>query len=129
MSGIGGTAARPSARAVLAALMTSVGVTGLTAAARDAGLLALVDQHVAAVRESLSRTADQPVPDWLEQLRQEPPPVSAAALAGYAEGVRDAALEYGWQPPPGPVDWSDADWVLVRLVAVCALAREAGIVR
>jgi hypothetical protein len=112
---------------VLAALMTSVGVTGLAAAARDPGLLALVDQHAAAVRESLVGPAESV--DWVNEVRRDGRPLSALALAGYAEGVRDAAIEHGWQPPVGPIDWSGADWVLVRLLAVCALARDAGILR
>ncbi|MEH0973252.1 DUF6401 family natural product biosynthesis protein [Micromonospora sp. CPCC 205546] len=100
-----------SARATLALLSTSVGAEGLAAAAARPGLLALVDQHAAAVRESLDGDRR---------------PLSAAALAGYAEGVRAAALEHGWQPPAAPVDWSAPDWLLTRLLAVCALTRSLG---
>lgn len=88
--------------------MTSVGSAGLEAVARRPGLLAVVDQHAAAVRDSL-----------FGDLR----PLTAVTLAGYAEGERDAAVERGWRPPPHPVDWSAADWVLTRLLAVCDLAR------
>ncbi len=94
-------------QSTLVALANSIGLDGLAAATAEPGLLAVVDQHAAAVRESLH--GDQR-------------PLTAAALAGYAEGVRSAACEHGWQPPTGPVDWSAADWVLVRLLAVCALA-------
>ncbi|MFE9193354.1 DUF6401 family natural product biosynthesis protein [Micromonospora sp. NPDC007208] len=97
-----------SARSTLAALTVSVGTVGLTAAAARPGLLALVDQHAAAVRDSLDGDRT---------------PLTSAALAGYAEGVRTAALEHGWAPPNGPVDWSRPEWLLTRLVAVCALAR------
>ncbi|MEV4121315.1 DUF6401 family natural product biosynthesis protein [Micromonospora sp. NPDC049645] len=97
-----------SARSTLAALTVSVGTVGLTAAAARPGLLALVDQHAAGVRDSLDGD------------RQ---PLTAAALAGYAEGVRAAASEHGWVPPAEPVDWSQPDWLLTRLLAVCALAR------
>ena len=100
-----------SARSVLTALMASVGTTGLPAAARQPALLALLDQHAAAVRDSL----------WGDLQ-----PLSPLALARYAEGVRDAAAEHGWTAPTAPIDWSDADWVLTRLLAVCALARAAG---
>ncbi|MFG1779271.1 DUF6401 family natural product biosynthesis protein [Micromonospora sp. NPDC049048] len=100
-----------SARATLAVLSTSVGAEGLAAAAARPSLLALVDQHAAAVRESLDGDRR---------------PLSAAALAGYAEGVRAAALEHGWQPPTAPVDWSAPDWLLTRLLAVCALTRTLG---
>ncbi|WBB69800.1 DUF6401 family natural product biosynthesis protein [Micromonospora sp. WMMD812] len=101
-------AAVDSARSTLAALTVSVGADGLTAAAERPGLLAMVDQHAAAVRDSLDGDRR---------------PLTVAALAGYAEGVRAAALEHDWRPPTGPADWSAPDWVLTRLLAVCALAR------
>jgi hypothetical protein len=97
-----------SARATLAGLAMSVGSAGLAAAAARPGLLAMVDQHAAAVRDSLDGDRC---------------PLTAAALAGYAEGVRAAALEHGWQPSAGPADWTEPDWLLTRLLAVCALAR------
>ncbi|NJP32513.1 DUF6401 family natural product biosynthesis protein [Micromonospora thermarum] len=96
-----------SARSTLAALSATVGAAGLAAAAVRPGLLALVDQHAAAIRESLGGDRR---------------PLTAAALAGYAEGVRAAAQEHDWQPPAGPVDWSAPDWLLTRLLAVSALA-------
>lgn len=95
------------ARATLAALTVSIGTEGLAVAARRPALLAEVDQHAAAVRDSLGAERR----------------LTVAALAGYADGVRAAATEHGWTPPSGPVDWSAPDWVLVRLLAVCALAR------
>jgi len=49
--------------------------------------------------------------------------LSAMFLAAYAEGVRDAAFKHGWRAPAGPIDWSENDWVLTRLLAVCSLAR------
>lgn len=100
--------AADSARSTLLTLTASVGTTGLAAAAANPGLLAAVDQHAAAVRDSLH--ADRRG-------------LTVAALAGYADGVRAAAVEHGWQPPAGPVDWSQPDWLLTRLLAVCALAR------
>ncbi|RKN39357.1 DUF6401 family natural product biosynthesis protein [Micromonospora endolithica] len=99
-----------SARSTLTALADSV-AEGVAAATTRPGLLALVDQHAAAIRESLDGDRR---------------PLSAAALAGYAEGVRTAALQHDWQPPTGPVDWSAPDWTLTRLLAVCALARTLG---
>jgi hypothetical protein len=109
-----GSAARPptnSARTELATLMASVGAAGLAAAAARPGLRSAVDQHAAAVRDSL--LADRR-------------PMGVIALAGYAEGVREAAMGHGWRPPVEPIDWCGADWVLVRLLAVCALARGGG---
>ncbi|WP_200209924.1 DUF6401 family natural product biosynthesis protein [Micromonospora coerulea] len=97
-----------SARSALVALTASVGTAGLAAAAASPGLLALVDQHAAAVRDSLDGDRR---------------PLTVAALAGYAEGIRAAALDHGWQPTAEPTDWSGPDWLHTRLLAVCALAR------
>lgn len=89
-----------SARAELAALAVAIGRP-------TTALLAAVDQHAAAVRDSTR--ADL----W---------PLTHARLAGYAQGLREAADERGWRPPQGPVDPPRADWVTVRLLAICALA-------
>ena len=93
--------------------MARLGLGGLAAAASRPGLLAAVDQHAAAVRDTLSDGWRLP---------------SAAALAGYAAGLRDRAAEHRWVVPVAEeVDWSFAEWPVVRLVAVCALARQAGV--
>lgn len=108
-SAVATRSATRSARSVLAGLMASIGAVGLDAAARHPGLLAAIDQHAAAVRDSL-----------LGDVR----PLTPVHLAGYAEGVREAAMEHGWRLPDGPVDWSSVgDWILIRLLAVCALSR------
>ena len=60
---------------------------------------------------------------WLRSSSPSERPRTAVILAAYAEGVRDAAFKHGWRPPAGPIDWSDNDWVLTRLLAVCSLAR------
>ncbi|MFY1694513.1 MULTISPECIES: DUF6401 family natural product biosynthesis protein [unclassified Solwaraspora] len=101
-------AARRSARSTLQDLHAALGDHGLRAAAGSPGLLAELDQHGAGVRDRL----------WAD-LR----PLHPVTLARYAQGVRDAAVESGWHPPVGPTtDWSRADWVTLRLVAVCQLA-------
>ncbi|SCG76161.1 DUF6401 family natural product biosynthesis protein [Micromonospora inositola] len=100
--------AADSARSALIALTASVGTAGRAAAAARPGLLALVDQHAAAVRDSLDGDRR---------------PLTVAALAGYAEGVRSAALDHGRQPSTEPIDWAAPDWLHTRLLAVCALAR------
>ncbi|MEU1809002.1 DUF6401 family natural product biosynthesis protein [Micromonospora sp. WMMD1076] len=97
-----------AARTTLTTLTTAVGTVGLAAAHANPGLLAEVDQHAAGVRDSLDGDRR---------------PLTVAALAGYAEGLRDAAAERGWTPPAEPVDWSEPDWTLTRLLAVCLLAR------
>lgn len=105
-SGAAARAATRSAHVSLGVLMESVGTCGLQAAGRHPGLLASVDQHAAAVRDSLG--ADRR-------------PLTAVVLAAYAEGVRDAALKHGWRAPPATIDWAAGDWVLLRLLAVCSL--------
>ena len=107
-SGAAARAALRSAHASLDELMASVGVSGLAAAAASPALLAVVDQHAAGVRESLTGDVR---------------PMTAIILAAYAEGVRDAAFKHGWVPPVGEIDWTSNDWVLRRLLAVCSLAR------
>jgi hypothetical protein len=107
-SGAAARAATRSAHASLGDLMASVGLTGLDAADRRPGLLAAVDQHAAGVRDSLSADSR---------------PLTAVILAAYAEGVRDAAFKHGWRAPMGPIDWTQTDWVLHRLLAVCSLVR------
>ncbi|GAB3061319.1 DUF6401 family natural product biosynthesis protein [Micromonospora schwarzwaldensis] len=97
-----------AARSTLTTLTAAVGTAGLAAARLNPGLLAEVDQHAAGVRDSL---------------HGDRRPLTVAALAGYAEGLRAAASEQGWTPPVGPVDWSAPGWLLTRLLAVCLLAR------
>ncbi|MFC0005411.1 DUF6401 family natural product biosynthesis protein [Micromonospora siamensis] len=97
-----------SARSTLALLTASVGTAGMAAAAARPGLLASVDQHAAAVRDSLDGDRR---------------PLTPAALAGYAEGVRSAARQHGWWPPADADWWAEPDWTLTRLLAVCALTR------
>jgi hypothetical protein len=107
-SGAAARAALRSAYACLAELHDTVGVSGLDAADANPGLMAVVDQHAAGIRDSLSADVR---------------PLTAVILAAYAEGVRDAAFTHGWRPPVGPLDWSGDDWVMLRLLGVCALAR------
>jgi hypothetical protein len=106
------------AHAVLDEMMARVGVDGLAAALGDAGLLAQVDQHAAAVRESLQQAARA---------------VDAAGLAAYARSVAAAAVRMG-RPLPEPghayvsgTAWLSAEWHLMRLVAVCMIAEAEGL--
>jgi hypothetical protein len=107
-SGAAARAALRSAYACLTELHDTVGVSGLAAADDNPGLMATIDQHAAGIRDSLSADVR---------------PLTAVILAAYAEGVRDAAFTHGWRPPVGPLDWSENDWVLRRLLAVCVLTR------
>jgi uncharacterized protein DUF6401 len=107
-SGAAARAALQSAHACLDELHASVGAEGLTVADANPGLMSIVDQHSAGIRDSLSADVR---------------PLTPVLLAAYAEGVRDAAFTHGWQPPVGAFDWSQDDWVMRRLLAVCALAQ------
>jgi hypothetical protein len=106
------------AHAVLDEMMARVGVDGLAAALADAGLLAQVDQHAAAVRESLQQAGRV---------------VDGAGLAAYARSVAAAAVRMG-RPLPEPgyayvsgTAWLSAEWHLMRLVAVCMIAEAEGL--
>jgi hypothetical protein len=106
------------ARALLDEMMARVGVDGLVAAHADAGLLAHVDQHAAAVREALTAAGR---------------PVAAEGLASYAKSIAAAADRMG-RPVPQPghaylsgTAWLAAEWHLLRLVGVCLVAESAGL--
>lgn len=106
------------ARELLDDMMARVGVDGLAAALGDAGLLAQVDQHAAAVREALRHAGRA---------------VDAEGLAAYARSIAAAADRMG-RPVPEPghaylsgTAWLSAEWHLMRLVAVCMIAEAAGL--
>jgi hypothetical protein len=106
------------ARALLDEMMARVGVDGLAAALGDAGLLAEVDQHAAAVRDALHHAGRE---------------VDADGLAAYARSIVAAAHRMG-RPVPEPghayvsgTAWLAAEWHLMRLVAVCMIAESAGL--
>jgi hypothetical protein len=107
-------AAATAPEAVLEGIMARVGAAGLAATVRTPGLMAAVDQHAAAVRESLAAN------DL---------PIAAVPLAGYGSSVVAAAGRMGWTlPAPTSMDWSRANWFQLRLMAVCALAVAHGCV-
>ncbi|MFI5935522.1 DUF6401 family natural product biosynthesis protein [Actinoplanes sp. NPDC051494] len=106
------------ARALLDEMMARVGVDGLAAALGDAGLLAQVDQHAAAVRDALHQAGRE---------------VDAEGLAAYATSIVAAAKRMN-RPIPEPGDayvsgtaWLAAEWHMMRLVAVCLIAESAGL--
>jgi hypothetical protein len=92
-------------------VMAMVGVDGLVEALRNSGLLAVIDQHAAAVRDSVE-AADREV--------------GPAALAGYARSVLAVQERHGLPvPDPDSIDWKKPSWTVLRLVAVCSLAEAA----
>jgi hypothetical protein len=106
------------ATAVLDEMMARVGIDGLVAALADPGVLAVVDQHAAAVRDSLTdagRPADQ---DGLAAY--------ARSIAAAAKRMNRSLPEPG-QAPISAAGWLSAEWHLLRLVAVCAIAVETGL--
>jgi uncharacterized protein DUF6401 len=112
------TAAADVARTLLDEMMARVGVDGLAAALGDAGLLAQVDQHAAAIRDALQQAGRA---------------VDLEGLAAYAKSVAAAAERMG-RPVPQPGHayisgsaWLAAEWHLLRLVAVCLIAESAGL--
>ncbi|WP_432829886.1 DUF6401 family natural product biosynthesis protein [Dactylosporangium sp. CA-092794] len=99
------------ARFYLDQVMAMVGVDGLVAALAQPFLLAQVDQHAAAVRESLVAAGKA---------------IDSISLAGYARSVIAVHQRHGRPlPTPDSVDWKNADWTVLRLVAVCHLADAA----
>lgn len=113
-----GTPAQLEALAQLDELMARVGVDGLTAAYAEVSLLAQIDRHTAAVRESLAAAGR---------------PADADGLASYAKSISAAAERMGRPiPAEGDADlatagWRQADWHVLRLVAVCAIADSSGL--
>jgi hypothetical protein len=109
------SAAAAHAERWLSRLMDQLGAAGLAAAAMAPGLLAMIDQHAAAVRDIL-----------LLGVEGSAVTVGAILLAGYARGLLDAR-GVDLRGVRGPVDgqWSGADWVTMRLLAVCALSSRA----
>lgn len=106
------------ATTLLDEMMARVGVDGLAAALADPGLLAQVDQHAAAVRDALAGAGRE---------------LDAAGLAAYTRSILAAAKRMGRVvPEPGEAhvsgaEWHRAEWHLLRLVAVCAIAEESGL--
>jgi hypothetical protein len=95
-------------------LHVQVGTPGLVAAAAIPGLAAMVDQHAAAVRDILTAGVESGAAV-----------AGVVLLAGYAQGVQDHLRTRG-EPLRVPHDlmgWLHADWFAMRLVAVCALAK------
>jgi hypothetical protein len=103
-----------SARRALDRLNEQLGAVGLMAVASAPALAAVVDQHAAAIRDILTLGVESDVP--VE---------GTVLLAGYAQGVQDHVRERGWQltVPNDTAGWLTASWYHVRLLAVCALAR------
>jgi hypothetical protein len=98
----------------LAGLMDQVGTAGLAAAATLPALLAAVDQHAAGVRDIL-----------LLGVEGSAAAAAAVLLAGYAKGLLDQAGTDGHRLRAAVGEcWQRADWLTVRVLAICALSRD-----
>jgi uncharacterized protein DUF6401 len=98
----------------LAGLMDQMGEAGLAAAAAVPALLAAVDQHAAGVRDIL-----------LLGVEGSAATAAAVLLAGYARGLLDqAGTDAARLRAAVGERWQSADWLTVRVLAVCALSRD-----
>jgi len=100
------------ARRWLVTLGNRFGSDGLLVAAAVPGLGAALDQHTAAVR------------DILQQVGDAEPYSERALLAGYGRSLLDrfdVTVRQARRHATGR--WTRADWLTLRLLAVCALSR------
>ena len=100
------------ARRWLSVLTAHIGADGLAVTACVPGLAAAVDQHAAAVRDLLPRGEG---PGALGE---------RVLLAGYARGLLERSEVTAAQIENRCAGrWTRADWLALRLLAVCALNR------
>jgi hypothetical protein len=98
----------------LSGLMDQLGDAGLAAAAGVPALLAAVDQHAAGVRDIL-----------LLGVEGSAAAAGAVLLAGYAKGLLDQAGTDATRLRAAVGErWHRADWLTLRVLAVCALSRD-----
>ncbi|MFC8385219.1 DUF6401 family natural product biosynthesis protein [Nocardia sp. NPDC057272] len=103
-----------SAQRQLQQLNTEFGAPAAAVAAVVPGLSAQLDQHAAAVRDILDLGVDDSARVPLVIL-----------LAGYVRGLLDHFAERADGFFAGaPDNWHDADWLQLRLAAVCAYAAD-----
>ena len=103
------------ARRWLMTLGNRLGADGLLVAAAVPGLGAALDQHAAAVRDIVAQVARA---DPAGRLTER------ARLAGYARSLLDrfdASARQVRRHTTGR--WTRADWLALRLLAVCAVSR------
>ncbi|BEK85312.1 DUF6401 family natural product biosynthesis protein [Nocardia seriolae] len=101
-----------SARKTLNRLQRTHGAPAAEAAALFPGVSAAIDQHAAAIRDILDL--------GVENSALVP---TSVLLAGYARGILEDLREAEAELPLSPLDWQDADWLHLRLAAVCSLSR------
>ncbi len=116
VTAVSGFFAEWGARRSLARLMDQVGAAGLAAAAAVPAVSAVVDQHAAAVRDILVMGVEGSASI-----------AGVVLLAGYATGLLDQAGTDAATVGAAVGDqWWRAEWLALRLVAICALSRSDG---
>ncbi|MDA8369599.1 MAG: DUF6401 family natural product biosynthesis protein [Nocardiopsaceae bacterium] len=93
----------------LARLSLEFGLFGPLNTATAPWLIAELDQHAAAVRDSIAAEGAQ---------------ITRRSLTSYLRGFMDGCRERGWHSSS-----ADYDWETLRVLAVCRLAKEYGFVR
>lgn len=97
----------------LARLMDQFGTPGLAAALTVPGVAAVVDQHAAAVRDILLLGVDGSAVT-----------AGVVLLAAYARGLLDqVGADLAGFAVGVAGRWTQADWLTLRLLGVCELAR------
>ncbi|MBV2362748.1 DUF6401 family natural product biosynthesis protein [Streptomonospora nanhaiensis] len=93
----------------LARLSREFGLLGPLSGTTEPWLTAELDQHAAAVRDSLSADGGR---------------ITHRSLTRYLHGFIDGCRERGWHSASDGYDWET-----LRVLAVCRLAKEHGFVR
>ncbi|MFJ1457950.1 DUF6401 family natural product biosynthesis protein [Nocardia wallacei] len=100
-----------SARKTLNRLHKTHGVPALVAAKELPAVSAALDQHAAAVRDILDLG-----------VRDSATVPAGVLLAGYARGLLEHTGRGGLRAPYDLAGWAAAEWLQLRLAAVCVLA-------
>ncbi|MBF6171187.1 DUF6401 family natural product biosynthesis protein [Nocardia blacklockiae] len=100
-----------SARKTLNRLHKTHGVPALAAARELPAVSAALDQHAAAVRDILDLG-----------VRDAANAPAGVLLAGYARGLLEHSGRPGPRAPYDLIGWAQAEWLPLRLAAVCMLA-------
>ncbi|WP_017592771.1 DUF6401 family natural product biosynthesis protein [Nocardiopsis potens] len=97
------------AQGPLARLSREFDVFGPLSGSTEPWLTAELDQHAAAVRDSIASGGAS---------------LTLRSLTSYLRGFVDGCRERGWHSTS-----AEYDWETVRLLAICRLAKESGFVR
>ena len=102
-----------SARKTLNRLHKTHGVPALVAAEKSPAVSAALDQHSAAVRDMVRLG-----------IENSPAVPVSVLLAGYARGLVENSSRSAIIAPRDLAGWVHAEWLTLRLAAVCLLATD-----